>query len=100
MDYERDDFGQDDYDEKSSGGRKLLGGGSARKKACRFCTDSEYIMDYKNYRLISTFVSEHGKLVPRRISGNCANHQRKLTTAVKRARNLALLGYTNSGSQY
>jgi small subunit ribosomal protein S18 len=99
-DYERDDYVQEDYDDSAPGSRKLLGGGVGRKKACRFCTDSEFIMDYKNFRLISTFVTEHGKLVPRRISGNCANHQRKLTIAVKRSRNLALLGFTNAGAQF
>jgi small subunit ribosomal protein S18 len=76
--------------------RKLMGA-TPRKKACRFCTDSEFTVDYKNLRILSLFMSEHGKLVPRRISGNCADHQRKLTTAAKRARNLALVGFTTLG---
>lgn len=55
-------------------------------------------MDYKDARMMQSFVTEHGKIVPRRISGNCAAHQRKLTTAVKRARNLALVGYVSAGA--
>src|SRR5687767_6032375 len=69
-----------------------------RKKVCRFCADSEYVLDYKDPRMMQSFVSEHGKIVPRRISGNCAFHQRQLTTAVKRARNLALVGYVSMGA--
>lgn len=72
-------------------------GGFGRKKVCRFCSDQDFIMDYKDVRMMQSFVSEHGKIVPRRISGNCAMHQRKLTSAVKRARNLALVGYVSSG---
>lgn len=77
--------------------RKLLGSSHFRKKVCRFCTDADYATDYKNVRLLQTFMTEHGKLVPRRISGNCAHHQRKMTTEIKRARNLALIGFTNPG---
>jgi len=68
-----------------------------RKKGCRFCLDREFVMDYKDVRMMQSFISEHGKITPRRISGNCADHQRKLTSAVKRARNLALVGYVSSG---
>ena len=85
-----------DKDGDDRGGRR--GGGFHRKKVCRFCSDNEYIMDYKDIRMMQSFVSEHGKIVPRRISGNCAMHQRKLTSAVKRARNLALVGYVSSGN--
>ena len=73
------------------------GGGFHRKKVCRFCADNDFVLDYKDLRMMQSFVTEHGKIVPRRISGNCAQHQRKLTTAVKRARNLALVGYATSG---
>ena len=73
------------------------GGGFHRKKVCRFCSDQDYVLDYKDVRMVQSFVSEHGKIVPRRISGNCATHQRALTSAVKRARNLALVGYVSSG---
>ena len=74
------------------------GGGFHRKKICRFCSDSDFVMDYKDARMMQSFVTEHGKIVPRRISGNCAFHQRKLTSAVKRARNLALVGYVSMGA--
>ncbi len=88
----RDDRGMDkDGDDR---GRK---GGFHRKKVCRFCSDQDFILDYKDIRMMQSFVSEHGKIVPRRISGSCALHQRQLTTAVKRARNLALVGYVSMG---
>lgn len=73
-------------------------GGFNRKKVCRFCSDQDFLMDYKDFRMMQSFMSEHGKIVPRRISGNCAQHQRKLTTSVKRARNLALVGYVSMGN--
>jgi small subunit ribosomal protein S18 len=66
----------------------------ARKKFCRFCSDSALRIDYKNYRLLRTFLTERGRIIPRRISGNCAKHQRELTTAIKRARHVALLPFT------
>ncbi|MBI4925232.1 MAG: 30S ribosomal protein S18 [Bdellovibrio sp.] len=69
-----------------------------RKKICKFCSDTEFHLDYKDARIMQSFLTEHGKIVPRRISGNCAKHQRKLTIAVKRARILALVGYTSVGN--
>jgi small subunit ribosomal protein S18 len=69
-----------------------------RKKICRFCSDQGFLLDYKDVRMMQSFVSEHGKIMPRRISGNCALHQRQLTVAVKRARNLAIVGYVSSGN--
>ena len=66
-----------------------------RKKVCRFCADSNLQIDYKDSRTLRYFITERGKIIPRRISGNCAKHQRKITMAVKRARHLALLPYTN-----
>ena len=92
-----DRMGKDDDDR---GGRRGGGGGFHRKKVCRFCSDQDFMLDYKDQRMMQSFVSEHGKIVPRRISGNCATHQRKLTTAVKRARNLALVGYVSSGADF
>lgn len=86
----------DRADREERGGRR--GGGFHRKKVCRFCSDQDYVMDYKDVRMMQSFISEHGKIVPRRISGNCALHQRKLTTAIKRARNLALVGYVSMGA--
>lgn len=93
---DRDRSDRMDKDGDDRGGRK--GGGFHRKKVCRFCSDSDFILDYKDTRLMQSFVTEHGKIVPRRISGNCALHQRKLTSAVKRARNLALVGYVSMGA--
>jgi small subunit ribosomal protein S18 len=92
----RDDRGMDkDGDDR---GRKGNSGGFHRKKVCRFCSDQDFILDYKDVRMMQSFVTEHGKIVPRRISGNCSQHQRHLTTAVKRARNLALVGYVSMGT--
>lgn len=80
-------------EDKDDGGRRFH-----RKKVCRFCADNEYVLDYKDVRMMQSFVTEHGKIVPRRISGTCALHQRALTSAVKRARNLALVGYVSMGT--
>jgi small subunit ribosomal protein S18 len=66
-----------------------------RRKICRFCAERMPI-DYKDVRLLGNFVTERGKLIPNRITGNCAKHQRELTTAVKRARNVALLPFSSS----
>jgi small subunit ribosomal protein S18 len=65
-----------------------------RKKICRFCTDSSLTIDYKQYHLLRSFLTERGRIIPRRISGNCAKHQRELTRAIKRARHVALLPFT------
>jgi small subunit ribosomal protein S18 len=70
----------------------------SRRKGCRFCGDKTLKIDYKETRTLRYFVSERGKIVPRRISGNCAEHQRKVTEAIKRARNIALLPFTTSHS--
>ncbi len=67
-----------------------------RKKACRFCSDKDVKADYKNPRLLSHFLTERGKIIPRRISGICALHQRSLTTAVKQSRVMALLPFTST----
>jgi len=64
-----------------------------RRKICRFCENKIQYVDYKDERLLRRFVNERGKIIPRRISGNCARHQRKLTTAVKRARILAIMAF-------
>ncbi len=65
-----------------------------RKKVCTFCMDSVKYIDYKDARVLRGFMTERGKIIPRRISGNCARHQRQLTTAIKQARNVALLPFT------
>lgn len=65
-----------------------------RRKVCVFCADSNLQIDYKDIKTLSHFVTERGKILPRRISGNCAKHQRELTVAIKRARNIALMPFT------
>ena len=64
-----------------------------RKKVCIFCADKVAFIDYKDTAKLKKFISERGKILPRRISGTCAKHQRELNTAIKRARNMALLPF-------
>lgn len=64
-----------------------------RKKVCIFCADKVAFIDYKDTVKLKKFISERGKILPRRISGTCAKHQRELNTAIKRARQVALLPY-------
>ena len=66
-----------------------------RRKVCRFCESKATFIDYKDDRLLRRFISERGKIIPRRVTGNCAKHQRQLTVAIKRGRTLALLPYTS-----
>ncbi len=65
-----------------------------KRKVCSFCTDKTTQIDYKDVNRLRRFVTERGKILPRRVSGNCARHQRILAVAIKRARELALLPYT------
>ena len=65
----------------------------SRKKACKLCTDKEMALDFKDPATLDMFLTERSKIVPRRISGNCAYHQRVLTNAVKRSRTMALVGF-------
>ena len=87
--------------ERPSGGRgESRGGGGgkmrrARRKVCNFCMDKVEFIDYKDIQRLKRFISERGKILPRRVSGSCAKHQRQLTTAVKRARHVAFLPYTS-----
>jgi len=67
-----------------------------RKKVCRFCTDKELHINYKDAKTLADFVSERGKIIPRRIIGTCATHQRQLSEAIKRARHIALLPYAGN----
>ncbi len=67
-----------------------------RKKVCRFCVDKELSIDYKEVKTLKNFITERGKIIPRRIYGNCAKHQRQLTEAIKQARQIALLPYAGS----
>jgi small subunit ribosomal protein S18 len=64
-----------------------------RQKVCKFCMDKVVQVDYQDVKRLRNFVSDRGKIIPRRISGNCAHHQRQLTVAVKRARSIALLAF-------
>ena len=66
----------------------------ARKKVCSFCIDRSECIDYKDVAKLKKYTSERAKILPRRVTGTCAYHQRELTTAIKRARHLALLQYT------
>ncbi len=70
--------------------KKIFG----RRKVCRFCTDKSLAIDYKDVKTLRNFVTERGKIIPRRIYGNCARHQRQLNDAIKRARQIALLPYS------
>jgi small subunit ribosomal protein S18 len=71
-----------------------------RRKVCRFCADSTMVIDYKDSKLLKHFTSERGKIIPRRITGNCAKHQRELTAAIKKARQIALLPYLATSIQH
>jgi len=66
-----------------------------RRKVCRFCADKSLAIDYKDHRTLRHFITERGKILPRRITGTCAKHQRRLTTAIKQARIMALLPFTS-----
>ena len=68
-------------------------GGRRRKKVCVFCGDKNNSIDYKDTNKLKRYVSERGKILPRRITGNCAKHQRALTVAIKRARHVAIMPY-------
>lgn len=66
-----------------------------RKKVCEYCADKDLVIDYKDTEKLKKYVSENGKILPRRITGSCAKHQRAITVAVKRARHVALMPYTS-----
>ncbi len=67
---------------------------SQKKRSCRFCMEKRDGIDYKEIQTLKNFLTERGKIVPRRISGNCSMHQHSLTSAVKRARNIAFLSFS------
>ena len=82
----------DDQDRRPmgrAGGRRIH-----RRRVCRFCIDKVDLIDFKDVKLLQNYLPERGKILPRRISGSCATHQRMLAEAIKRARNIALLPYT------
>ncbi|NLJ86205.1 MAG: 30S ribosomal protein S18 [Firmicutes bacterium] len=74
--------------------RERRRGRRGRRKVCNFCVDKVDHVDYKEVGRLRRYLSERGKILPRRISGNCARHQRQMTVAIKRARQVALLPYT------
>ncbi|NOX26235.1 MAG: 30S ribosomal protein S18 [Deltaproteobacteria bacterium] len=67
-----------------------------RKRICRFCADKTLTIDYKDVKILTSFIGDQGKIVPSRIFGNCAKHQRKCCEAIKRARQIALLPYSGT----
>ena len=77
--------------------KQKKGGGFLRRKVCRFCADSTLEIDYKDAKALRLFTSEIGKMIPRRISGNCAKHQRQLAVAIKRARHIAIMPFAVHG---
>ena len=112
MSSEPDDNGREESTAPSPGSRPTVGGRPSRpggggrgggrggkryffrrRKVCKFCADKIDHIDYKDIKLLSQFVPERGKLLPRRMFGTCAEHQRKLTVAIKRARHIALLPF-------
>ncbi len=105
--FDRDREGDFGGDDDRGGGRGNFGGGGGgrggpgsggrnrfrRRKVCRFCLDKVDIIDFKDVKLLQNYIPERSKVLPRRISGSCAPHQRMLAEAIKRARNIALLPY-------
>ena len=78
-------------------GKGGKGGRFARRKVCRFCADKNVSIDYKDPQTLKYFITDRGKIIPRRISGNCAKHQRKVSVAIKRARMIALMPFAVTG---
>jgi small subunit ribosomal protein S18 len=82
-----------DADAEQEGGRRRV----SRRRPCKFCTDENLVIDYKNASLLKYFITDRGKLVPRRLTGNCAKHQRAIGRAVARARMIALMPFAVTG---
>src|SRR5437764_781515 len=105
MDYEEDRGGPRGPRGKGAKGKagakgadpRKRGGGFTRRKVCRFCADKNVPIDYKDPQTLKYFITDRGKIIPRRISGNCALHQRKVAVAVKRSRMIALMPFTVTG---
>ena len=81
--------------ERERSERPQRGGRKASRKVCSFCVDKVDSIDYKDVARLHRFVSERGKILPRRVTGTCARHQRAMTVAIKRARHIALMPYTS-----
>ncbi len=82
---------------RGGGGMRRGRSGGGRRKVCRFCADKSLKVDFKDVRTLQSFITEGGKIVPARTSGNCARHQRQLAVAIKRARVVALLPFSTLG---
>jgi small subunit ribosomal protein S18 len=98
------DYADSDIDLEGDDRKRGRGGGGgggkrgfSRRKICRFCADKQVLIDYKDPQTLKYFITDRGKIVPRRISGNCAKHQRKVSLAIKRARMIALMPFTVTG---
>src|SRR5512146_1331157 len=99
-DFESDSDVDLDIEDREKGRGRGGGGGKrgfSRKKVCRFCADKAVTIDYKDPQTLKYFITDRGKIVPRRISGNCAKHQRKVALACKRARMIALMPFAVTG---
>ena len=100
MDMDRDEErprrgkGGADKDKKKDARKR----GFARRKVCHFCADKNVNIDYKDPQTLKYFITDRGKLVPRRLTGNCAKHQREISTAVNRARMIALMPFAVTGA--
>ncbi len=94
VDLEGDERGKRGERGKGGGGKR----GFSRRKICRFCADKQVPIDYKDPQTLKYFITDRGKIVPRRISGNCAKHQRKVSLAIKRARMIALMPFAVTGN--
>ena len=106
MRYDDGDVELDGEEGKGRGERGRGGGGGgggggkrrfSRRKVCRFCADKMVLIDYKDPQTLKYFITDRGKIVPRRITGNCAKHQRKVALAIKRSRMVALMPFAVTG---
>ncbi len=86
-------FNKSDRPDRGDSQMKRRGPGRRRKKVCVFCADEKAVIEYKDINKLKRYISERGKILPRRITGNCAKHQRALTVAIKRARHISLMPY-------
>lgn len=83
------------YDRGDRNDRRGGGGRKGRRKVCSFCVEKIETIDYKDIGRLNRFISDRSKILPRRVTGTCASHQRELTTAIKRARIIALLPFSS-----
>ena len=81
------------YNKERSDAPMRKRGGRRRRKVCVYCADKNAVIDYKDVNKLKRYVSERGKILPRRITGNCAKHQRALTVEIKKARHIAIMPY-------